>query len=92
MAVSRYKNLNIIDNKYLETPEIIKKRDLNNISTINIRTGAEDRLDVLAAKYLGDGSYWWVIAQVNDLEHAFDFIPGKILKIPLDLEEFLKLV
>lgn len=92
MAVSRYRNLSILNQKHYETPNPISKKDLDNIQTFSIRTTAEDRLDTLAARYLGDDTYWWIIAELNDIQWAFDFVPGKILKIPVNVEDVLKLV
>jgi hypothetical protein len=54
MAISRYRNLNLINKKYLESCNSIAQEDLDRIQCINIRTTGEDRLDVLAHKYLGD--------------------------------------
>ncbi len=89
MPISRYRNSNIISGSYFETisePEI----DLSKIPTINIRVSNYDRLDVLAAKFLGSGEYWWIIAMINDISWAFSFEEGQILKIPQDVNDFLK--
>jgi hypothetical protein len=54
MALSRYRNLNLIDKKYIESCNSISQEDLDNVPCINIRPTAEDRLDTLAFKYLND--------------------------------------
>lgn len=41
-----------------------------------------DRLDVLAAKFLGDARFWWVIAEYNNIDYAEDLTVGQILRIP----------
>lgn len=44
---------------------------------------ASDRLDILASKYFGDKSLWWIIAVANNLNDASFFInPGTQLRIP----------
>ena len=92
MPSSRYRNLNAVDGKYYETSEFPSKKELDKIQCINIRPTAEDRLDSLSFKYLGAGEYWWIIALMNDLTWAFDFEPGKILRIPVDVNDVLKLI
>ena len=52
MAISRYKNLNLIDNKFLETTNPISQQDLDSIQYLYIRPTNSDRLDILSAKYL----------------------------------------
>lgn len=89
MAISRYRNTSIIDNQYLSTfdfPDI----DISKLTTISIRITDSDRLDTLAFKYLGDGTYWWVIALINDLNWPWDFASGQIIRIPTDINEILK--
>jgi phage tail protein X len=52
---------------------------------IYILSEAGDRLDILAKKYYGDVSMWWVIAVVNNLNDANFFVqPGLQLRIPTD--------
>ena len=91
MAVSRYRNLNVISGSYYETFDLSSK-DLSKIPSFNIRTSSEDRLDTLAHKYLGNGEYWWIIALMNDIDWVFNFVPGEILKIPVDINDVLRLV
>ena len=61
MSVSRYRNSEIVGDRYYATQDQVNK-DLSNIQTFSIRITDTDRLDTLAAKYLGDGTYWWIIA------------------------------
>jgi hypothetical protein len=91
MAFSRYRNVNLIDNKFYETSKFPTQEELDEINVIRIRVSNYDRLDNLAFKHLGSGEYWWVIAVMNNLQWGFGFTDGQILKIPIDLEEFLKL-
>ena len=92
MAISRYRYSDEIEGKYLSTPRAIPKRTLDKIKVFTLRISAEDRLDTLAAKHLGDDAYWWIIAELNDINWAFDFEPGEIIKIPLDINQVLDLV
>lgn len=41
-----------------------------------------DRLDVLAQRYLGDASLWWVICDCNNLPLPPRLMPGTFLRIP----------
>ena len=42
-----------------------------------------DRFDTLAAKYGGDATKWWVIAELNGfVGFPLDIVPGTTLKIP----------
>ena len=94
MTISRYRNTNIIDERYLETPNFPTQADLDNIPTIQVTATQFDRLDNLANKYLGDGRYYWIIAMFNGLDWALaSFSPTEptILIIPTDLDAVLKL-
>jgi len=92
MAISRYRNTNILENSYYATFDFPDKKDLDNITTIKVRVGKFERLDNLAFKYLGSGEYWWVIAILNDLDWAYDLDDAQILKIPLDIQDVLRLI
>lgn len=51
---------------------------------------ATDRLDLLANKYYGDKSLWWVIAVANNLNDASLYIgEGVQLRIPSNLSLIL---
>lgn len=89
MAISRYRNQNIIDNKYYETFDF-PNFDKTKISTFSIRITDADRLDTLAFKYFGSGEYWWIIAWWNDISWSFDFTSGMIIEIPTNIDEILK--
>ncbi len=92
MALSRYRNLNTLeDKKFYETSEFPANEELENISSIQIIVSQFDRLDNLAFIHLGDGSYWWVIALMNNIDWPFRFEEGQILKIPTDVKDVLRL-
>ena len=51
---------------------------------------SSDRLDLLAYKYYGDKSLWWVIAVANNLNNASLYIgEGVQLRIPSNLSQIL---
>lgn len=41
-----------------------------------------DRIDLLAYRYLGDPTLWWVICDYNDIFFALDLELGLVLRIP----------
>ena len=44
-----------------------------------------DRLDLLAYKYYGDVTMWWIIAKANQIRNTF-FIPAETqIRIPKDI-------
>jgi nucleoid-associated protein YgaU len=54
---------------------------------------SSDRLDILASKYYGDKSYWWVISIANNLNDAsFHIQPGLQLRIPSNVNAILNQV
>jgi hypothetical protein len=91
MTVNRYRNIPIISGSYYGTYNFPDEA-LAKVACYNIRTTAHDRLDTLAFKYLGSGTYWWVLAMLNNIQWAFDFVPGEILKVPQDVQDVLRLV
>ena len=61
-----------------------------DVNDIYITASNEDYLDSLAKKYYGDESYWWVIAQANNLGKGKLSIPqGKQLRIPGNVSQIL---
>ncbi len=91
MAISRYRNVPILSGSHYGTFEF-PKIDLNKIAIYTVAPTAEDRLDTLAARYLGSGQYWWVIAIMNNIDWGFSFTPGVNLVIPVNLDDVLRLV
>lgn len=47
-----------------------------------VRAEEENRLDLIAAKYLGSARYAWVIAYINEIHDGFSVFEGTRLKIP----------
>lgn len=53
---------------------------------IIITTNIGDRLDLLANRYYGDVTMWWIIAQANNIGKGnLNVLPGTRLRIPQDL-------
>lgn len=44
-----------------------------------------ERLDIIAGRYYGDGTLWWVIAACSGIGWALQVPPGIYLKIPTDI-------
>lgn len=62
-------------------------------SDIYITSGEGDYLDSLAKKYYNDESYWWIIANANNLGNGKLSIPvGKQIRIPGNLSNIIELL
>lgn len=83
--VSRYSVFpyyyNHIDNKYIYgTTAHLKKQDVNFVSHKIVQG---DTLDTLSLYYYNSPTYFWIIADFNNIIDPFeDLSVGKILKIP----------
>ena len=63
-----------------------------NESDVFIVTRFGDRLDLLASRFYGDSSLWWIIGGSNGLTDSF-FVPsGTKLRIPMDVQFALSYV
>lgn len=93
----RYSKLNNIKknrrgNRVYKTPIYPK---INTSSTdIYLQSKSTDRLDLLAYKYYGDRTLWWIIAHANKIkgtlylpEETQIWIPMNITKILSDYQE-----
>ncbi len=60
------------------------------LRTVTLKDG--QRLDHLAAKHLGDGSLWWIIAAVSNIGWGMQVPPGTIIKIPAQPQRVLELI
>lgn len=87
MTINRYARTPIIiyNRKYGTSQAIPAIRDNienGNISTTKYITKENERLDILAGKYYGDGRLWWIIAAASGIGWGLQMPPGTILKIP----------
>ena len=74
--------------EYLESTlyPIVKPNDGDTY----IISEAGDRLDLLAHKYYGDQSLWWIIATANNINDATFYVEEGIqLRIPSDINAIL---
>ena len=99
MPVSRYQNFStILDiktrKKRLETFPPISSQEVKRPDDIFVQLNDAQRIDVLAAEYLGDGRYWWVICLLNDLTFPFGQLlaAGTILLIPASVDLFVETI
>lgn len=73
---------------YLESTIYPKIKANNNDLYIISEQG--DRLDLLANKYYGDTTLWWVIATANNINDATFYVEAGIqLRIPSDTNTIL---
>lgn len=87
--ISRYRNLRMISHmpntseKYttLETVNPIVTNRLKIIYHV-VELQEENRLDLIANRYLGSASYSWVIAYFNSIEDGFTVTAGQTIIIP----------
>ena len=64
-----------------------------SISDIYITSIFGDRLDMLAQKYYGDVTLWWIIAQANHLgKGSLHITPGTQIRIPNDLQKIYSML
>lgn len=65
----------------LETPNPFTSHDIE-ITWHEVTSSEENRLDLIAYKYLGSAQYGWVIAYFNTIEDGFSCHTGQKLMIP----------
>jgi nucleoid-associated protein YgaU len=91
--MARYINSDVLKTKetkkqYLESTiyPIIRASD----DDMYIISEAGDRLDLLANKYYGDQTKWWIIATANNINDATFYVESGIqLRIPMDTNKIL---
>ena len=86
--ISRYKGLrqlahnpNSLDDRFitLETPNDISSEAA--VDYYKVPAKYENRLDLIANKFLGSAQYKWVICYMNNIEDGFTVREGQVLKI-----------
>jgi hypothetical protein len=87
----QYSNTLITKNtkkKYLSSMIYPKIKPSND--DLYIISEGGDRLDILASKYYGDKTLWWIIATANNLNDAsLSITPGTQMRIPSNLSNIL---
>ena len=93
MATNRYKNTEIVRDtngkRYYKTTifPTIEEKDTD----IYLYTRRGDRLDLLADRYYGDSTLWWIIAEVNHLVKGSLFVePNLRIRIPTDIASVIE--
>lgn len=94
MSFSRYGTTPIIkrDGKkfYLSSSvaaEIKRRIDAGQLPFETFTLSQGQRLDIVAANYYGDASYWWVIAAASGIGWQCQVPPGTVLKIPQSIDQ-----
>lgn len=87
MTLRRYNRTPIIvyGKKYgtnTAIPTIRNNIELGNIPVQTYITKENERLDIIAGKYYGNGALWWLIAAASGVGWGLQVPPGTILKIP----------
>lgn len=96
MSKSRYSETPVIDKSFLGTTSLpvlsAGYRDLDlleNVRTVEYVFKAGDRFDHIAARFLGDDTYGWLICLVNGIDYPLGILPGTVLHVPLDVNDVL---
>ena len=52
---------------------------------VEVITGVDDRLDLIAARALGDAEHFWQVCDANNAMNPFDLTveAGRLLRVPL---------
>ena len=74
----------------IKTIKALSPSQRRRIKTTNHIWKSGDKYYKLAHEYYGDPTYWWVIAQFNFAPTEAHLFEGRVLKIPLSLEEILR--
>ena len=86
--ISRYKGLRQVIHNPNDPDRFIALETPNPFSTntevvyYDVPATEENRLDIIAHKYLGSAQYAWVIAYFNGIEDGFTVSEGQRLMIP----------
>ena len=78
-----------------EGKTVYKSKRLKNIPLKNddiyVATQTGDRLDLLSNQYYGSPTYWWIIANANNIHDGkLGLKDGTILRIPKDYTEIIR--
>jgi len=85
MAISRYTDVEVVRDQQTGVrnyPTIIFSNPPLSNSDMYIITRIGDRLDLLAYRFYGDSTLWWIIGSANNLTDSFNVPPGTKLRIP----------
>ncbi len=91
-----YSRYDVIPTKHNEKKKQVKKPVMypaipRKVTDIYLQTNPGDRLDLLAHKYYGNPSYYWIIAQANGIGKGSLNVPvGMQLRVPQNTIEILE--
>lgn len=88
MPSNFHKKDDIVNKTYYRPPRFVKA-DFSGIKAREIIIQEGDRLDIIAQKIYGDPNFWRAIALFNDIGYFFDLTPGKVLRLPYDINKVL---
>jgi len=58
-----------------------------------VENAYEHRIDLISEAFYGDGRYWWVIAQFNDLIDPYsEVVAGRLLVLPTQSRLFTEIL
>ena len=87
--ISRYRNLRQVVHLPDSADRYVTFETTNPVVTNNlpiiyhvVEASEENRLDLIANKYLGSASYSWVIAYFNQIEDGYSVFEGQTIIIP----------
>lgn len=87
--ISRYRNLRRVIHNASEIPDRFVSLETPNpihsnmeVVYYTVRASEDDRLDLIAYKYLGSAEYSWILAYINGIDDGFTVKEGQKLKIP----------
>ena len=88
MTIDRYSNVKIARDSVTKVRNyqtvLFPKPPVSN-TDVYIVTRIGDRLDLLANRFYGDSTLWWIIGSANDLTDSLSVPPGTKLRIPNDV-------
>lgn len=91
MSISRYKNTKNNDFDFQNSFPPLNILNIESDDDFFYVIKERERIDQLSRRFLGDGRYWWVICELNNMSFPFgDFIkPGTVIRIPRNLNKIL---
>jgi len=97
MSISRYKRSSRIRGGSIlstsDTNTRLRKAAESGRLSSRIHVSKEnERLDILAGRYLGSSQYWWVIAACSGVGWGLQVPPGTRLIIPKDISQVEELI
>lgn len=92
--ISRYRNLRQVIHSPDSADRYVTLETVNPIVTNKLRIqyhtvelSEENRLDLIATKYLGAPTYSWIIAYFNNIEDGYTVREGQTLIIPRNVSD-----